>query len=124
MPSVRKAGKVGNRTGEPIDDYSGEYYQSSLQFIEDYAFVNKVFVLGPALETSSQSCRQVEPYSGQSYKSDGTQRVVPDGWDHEHCYVCGWTIEPGDSYWENQGGIVLCDKCYDFVSKDPQHGKR
>lgn len=40
--------------------------------------------------------------------------VIEDGWDHEHCDVCSVRIEPGDSYWMNEGSddVDLCEQCY------------
>ena len=116
---------MANRTGEPIDDYSSEYYQSSLQYIKGYDFCNKVFATVAALVTpnpdgSSTAVR----YLGQPLSIGGSQRIVTNGWDHEHCYVCMWTIGPGDSYWQNSAGDILCDECHAFVSTDPHHGKR
>jgi hypothetical protein len=114
-----------NRTGQKIDDYSSEYYQSVLQHIVDFEFVNKEFALAPALYTQLENGRKWEQYRGQSYQQDGSQWIVPDGWDHEHCSVCYWRISPGDSYWENTGHVVLlCDECYEFIINDEHLGKR
>jgi hypothetical protein len=114
-----------NRTGQRIDNYSSEYYQSVLRYIVDFDFVHRVYDLAPALYTQTESGKKWERYQGQQYVRDDTQWIVPDGWDHEHCSVCGWRIGPGDSYWENAGGIILlCDECHEFVSTDDRHGKR
>jgi hypothetical protein len=114
-----------NRTGQKIDDYSSEYYQSVLQHIVDFKFVNREFALAPALYTQLENGRKWEQYRGQSYQQDGSQWIVPDDWDHEHCSVCYWRIAPGDSYWENTGHVVLlCDECYEFIINDEHLGKR
>ena len=111
------------RSGDKIDDYSGEFYQSSLRYIEDYTFVNRVFAEAPALVTRHDSAVETKPYAGEPY-DPSFQTVEPKGWNHEHCYVCGWEIDAGYSYWENTTGLVLCDECHEFVVSDPQHGKR
>jgi hypothetical protein len=93
-------GGTAKRSGERIDDYSSEYFQSSLRYIDNYEFTNKVFASNPA-------------------------EAWPEGWiQHEHCCVCLWRITDGDSYWENPLGRLLCDECHDFVMADPAHGIR
>jgi hypothetical protein len=111
------------RSGDRIDDYSDEYFQNSLQYIEDYVFVNKVFESSPGLVTMNESSTETKPYAGEEY-DESIQKVVPDAWDHEHCYVCGWRIDDGYSYWQNAGGLVLCDECHHYVSTDERQGKR
>src|SRR3954471_14407369 len=41
-------------------------------------------------------------------------RLIPEGWDHDHCWVCNAKVEPGDEWWAaeppNEAG--LCLECH------------
>jgi hypothetical protein len=41
-------------------------------------------------------------------------RVVPGGWDHEHCLICGEHVYPGDEWWAMlpPDECGLCLACY------------
>lgn len=59
------------------------------------------------------------PYHGGLF--DETRfRLVRAGWDHDHCFVCIATIEPGDEWWAavppDEWG--LCLDCYQRLFKD------
>src|SRR5579871_238700 len=53
------------------------------------------------------------PYKGQDY-DPSRWRLVPGGWDHEHCFLCMKHILDGGTYWTNTGRdqIDLCEECY------------
>jgi hypothetical protein len=52
-------------------------------------------------------------FTGQDY-DPSRWRLVPGGWDHEHCFLCWKHIRDGDTYWSNTGRseIDLCEECY------------
>jgi hypothetical protein len=40
-------------------------------------------------------------------------RIVPGGWDHEHCSLCNTHIDPGDRFFHNPAyKEFLCTTCY------------
>jgi len=104
------------RSGEPISNWDDEYYQTSLRAIEDFEFTNHVFQTGPALVSrpDGSGWKSGKPYRGQPY-DPGQADVVEGSWNHDHCYVCGFRLEPGDSFWANRSGLTLCDVCHDYV---------
>ena len=109
------------RSGQPITNWGDEYYQSSLTAIKNFEFTNHVFQDGPALVSrpDGSGWKSGTPYRGQEFdpaKAD----VVEGAWDHDHCYVCGWRLESGDSYWANRDGVTLCDVCHDYVAANPK----
>jgi hypothetical protein len=53
------------------------------------------------------------PYHGSPF--DGARfRLVCAGWDHDHCFVCFVTVEPGDEWWaaEPPDEVGLCLECH------------
>jgi hypothetical protein len=45
---------------------------------------------------------------------DQEARIVPDGWDHEHCALCNTHIDPGDRFFYSQKHCeFLCVPCYE-----------
>jgi hypothetical protein len=41
-------------------------------------------------------------------------RLVKAGWDHDHCFICTATIQPGDAWWaaEPPDEVGLCLGCH------------
>lgn len=56
-------------------------------------------------------------YVGQSYRPEYT-RLVEDGWSHDHCEICWWSLyetdnpESGVGY-TTDGRTWLCSECYE-----------
>lgn len=45
-------------------------------------------------------------------------RLVPHGWDHEHCELCNTHIDPGHNAYSNSEGLWICVRCFDrYVSE-------
>jgi hypothetical protein len=44
--------------------------------------------------------------------------LVQGRWDHEHCIVCYFRIEPGYTYWQNGDGLIVCDVCHQHVQAE------
>jgi hypothetical protein len=72
--------------------------------------------LSPALV--SKDGRGTRPYyEGEDY--DPTiWDLIPDGYDHDHCVICLWTLtvsqDPEISIgWVNKDGAWLCNECYE-----------
>ena len=53
------------------------------------------------------------PWDGEPYDSS-KYTLQPDGWDHEHCFVCGLRVENGDSWWAASppDQLGLCEECH------------
>jgi hypothetical protein len=43
-----------------------------------------------------------EVYLGQMFDED-KYRVIPRGWEHEHCFLCWAKVLPGDKWWGQRG---------------------
>lgn len=57
-----------------------------------------------------------KPYTGQKIRTE-SQRIEPDGWEHDHCQICWWTLSEGDDPCRNQGYTYdgtkwVCTECF------------
>lgn len=57
--------------------------------------------------------RLLIPYQGETYDTERFT-IEKGAWDHEHCNVCGKTIEPMTLCWVTKSGhyVILCTGCY------------
>lgn len=114
------------------DNYEGiwgnSYYDDEFGEIEDRDFVQKVFRSRPSLISNTAlapddlakhpEARVYEdgtveiPYTGQDYDK-AKFRLVVESWDHVHCRPCRYSVDEGQTYWENGTGDELCDACYE-----------
>jgi hypothetical protein len=106
------------RSGFDLTSYNwpDEYYQVTLRTITDFAFTQRTFAPRSALVARHvrDGYREEVEYHGQPF--DASQFELVEGrWDHEHCAVCRFRLEPGHSFWENTTGMLLCDVCHDHV---------
>jgi hypothetical protein len=99
----------------PRDD---EYHQNLFSQITDRAFTQRTFSLRPSLVAKEpvNGLRLWKDYDGEDY--DPSKFTLVEGmWDHEHCFVCWFTIKEGFTYWENTKRVkLLCDACYEALS--------
>ncbi len=53
------------------------------------------------------------PYHGEPFDA-ACFRLVRGGWDHDHCYICTATVNPGDEWWaaEPPKEVGLCLACH------------
>lgn len=63
-------------------------------------------------------------YVGQQYDTTRT-RLVPDGWTHDHCEICWWTLHESEDEAEGvgytDGHNWICIECHGrFVAADSQ----
>lgn len=64
-------------------------------------------------------------YVGQKYNSEYT-KLEEDGWTHDHCEICWWTIHESDNREEGIGYTTdghrwLCSECYEqFIANKTQ----
>ena len=105
-------------------NWNDEYYQVVLRDLHTTDFVQGTFTAKPGLVARSQGGYTVSSeYHGQPFDAD-KQEVVPGHWDHEHCTVCRFRIEPGHTYWESRDTVwLLCDVCHDYVMRQVASGE-
>jgi len=91
-----------------------EFNRSTYAEFESKDFTKRVFYAVDALayyeEIDGEKYRTWGPYDGKPFDEDAC-KIVPGGWDHEHCVICGLTIHPGDEYLENKHEDILCFAC-------------
>lgn len=64
-----------------------------------------------------RSSERYYPVTEESPPSGADQRIIPGGWDHEHCELCHEHIDHGDFGYRDRDERWLCEKCYDrYVS--------
>lgn len=81
------------------------------------------FQPGPALvalnpEAMGEAPGTLHRYAGEDF-DPALFRLEPGVWDHEHCEVCNYSINPGFRYWEDPDGRCLCDACYEHYVAPP-----
>ena len=69
-----------------------------------------------------------EPYQGQPY-APRHARVIPGGWNHDHCFLCGATVTRGMDWWAAlpPDEVGVCPDCHDLLIRlrqDIQAGLR
>ncbi len=97
-----------------ITDWS--FYDSQMENeVTDCNFAQTTFHALPSLRAleSESGWFCSKPYHGEEFDPK-EWRIVPGGWDHEHCKLCFAKIIDGMSYWANGNEVViLCDRCFD-----------
>ncbi len=98
--------------------WGNPYYEEQVPAdLHASTFTRRTFAPGPALivieGTPGEMAGTTEKFCGQAY-DPATRRLEPEAWDHEHCDVCNFCIDPGFEYWESGDGcITFCDACYE-----------
>jgi hypothetical protein len=96
-----------------------EYHRKEFAQIFDRQFVQQTFASHAALLAKEpvNNHRILQDYHGEPYDASKFD-LVEEGWDHEHCSVCFFTVKDGHTYWENGDRIkLLCDACYETFVK-------
>jgi len=57
------------------------------------------------------------PAGNQTVPLDPESRVIPSGWDHEHCDLCKAHINVGEFGYCDPGERWMCEKCYEQYVK-------
>lgn len=106
------------RSGYTDNKWEDEYYQEPLRVIVDRNFSQKVFSPFDAIKSlkSDNGCFTMSPYRGEKF-NPAENYIVPQGWDHEHCDVCRFTIKTDYTFWVNKINQMLCDECHDYLLK-------
>lgn len=107
------------QAGAPEDEdaaWEREVAALKREALERCRFVRKTFSRLPMLVSKDRTDSGYVPcfpYTGQNY-DPSRWRLVPSGWDHEHCFLCSKDIRDSDTYWSNTGRskIHLCEECY------------
>ena len=95
------------------------YYRKAFAEIPDRRFEQRSFIPRAALVAKEpvDGWQMRKDYHGEPYDAASFD-LVEGMWDHEHCSVCWFRIENGNTYWENNGRVkLLCDACYEVFSK-------
>jgi len=63
------------------------------------------------------STERYAPPLDDTLPSGTAPRLVPGGWDHEHCELCREHIDNGDFGYQDKDDNWLCENCYDRYVK-------
>jgi hypothetical protein len=88
---------------------------------ETYAAKDISIVDGREVKTWTKLTRadgrgSVERYGPSEDKSSGSgthTKIIPGGWDHEHCQLCRKHIDDGDYGYRDRDDHWMCVSCYD-----------
>ena len=105
------------------DNYAGiwgnPYYDNEAVPLRRMIFTSGTFIKSPALVAINAvtGIHQEIEYKGQPF-DPRVWRLAPNGWDHQHCCVCQFSIAEGMTYWSTEDGRrILCDACYEHYIK-------
>lgn len=103
----------------PAQIWDGGYYQGLADELPAAAtFRPAVFAPRAAIAWQSPHGRLLSAAQPDAPAPDAN--VVPDGWDHEHCEICNFTILRGMHAWRTSDlNSWLCDACYDQYRAGP-----
>jgi hypothetical protein len=107
------------RSGWPTEgrDWNSEYYRTGIEQLTDRNFSHFTFAPRPALRARMpmNGYRVEREYTGGDFSSEEWE-LIDGRWDHQHCTVCYFRIEPDHTYWSNGQGLIICDTCHEYVS--------
>jgi hypothetical protein len=94
---------------EGIDAVAEEYAAPDVSIVD-----GREVKIWTKLERADGAGRQSRyyPEDNQIGPPDPNTRVVPGGWDHEHCALCNEHIEAGQFGFRDPGERWMCEKCY------------
>jgi hypothetical protein len=89
-------------------------YRVRLVLDKGLTWAHKQFASPDAFEQLSaqggRMWRRAEP--GDELRTDG--KIIPCGWDHEHCELCWTHIDPSNPHgYESANGDWVCARCYE-----------
>jgi|GEM_PF-1572296 len=96
-------------------DAVAESYDSQDVSIVDGREVRKWTKLGRADKKGHES--RYYPAQEQSSGVDDPSRIIPSGWDHEHCDLCKAHIDAGVFGNRDPDGRWMCESCYEKYVK-------
>lgn len=89
------------------------YHTDLFEEITDLRFQHHTFKMGPALISEDGT---IQKYNGEAFDAEYWV-LAPEGWTHEHCYICNFAINEQHTYWLNDDDDCLCDSCYEYFVK-------
>jgi len=105
---------------DPTWGWEKKKFQGSDAVAEDYLASESSIVDGRDVKVwtkvelvGGRGASRYYPASDQSLPPNSEQRLIPGGWEHEHCDLCRSHIDAGESGYCDPGGRWLCDKCYE-----------
>ena len=87
--------------------------KESVEWVRKLKWKKKKWIARAALASKGST----SDYVGQKYNLEKT-KLIEDGWSHDHCEVCWWTLcesdnpEEGEGYTTN-GHTWLCGECFE-----------
>ncbi len=93
-----------------VDAIAEEYKAKDISIV-DGREVKTWTKLVPAQSQGGESRHY--PASDQGSGLDTRSRLVPSGWDHEHCELCNTHIDAEDFGYCDPGERWMCEKCYE-----------
>jgi hypothetical protein len=99
--------------------HANDERQRSEAFVRTLPFVRRRYSDKDMLETlepNSDGYYASSVYHGERF-DPAKFRVVPGGWDHEHCYLCWAKVLAGEEWWAThppnfEDEIGLCLDCH------------
>jgi len=87
--------------------------KESVEWVREQPWKKEKWVARAALISKGST----SDYVGQKYDPEKTE-LVEDGWSHDHCEVCWWTLCESDNQVEGEGYTTnghawLCSECYE-----------
>ena len=80
------------------------------------------WALSPVLIEETDEGKVTSKYLGQEYDPEKAE-YVENGWNHDHCVICGWVLDDAPDEEHNtgytDGECWVCTECYErFVKED------
>ena len=61
----------------------------------------------------SRGLSRCYPARDQNQRPDTNPRIIPGGWDHEHCQLCNEHVDIGEFGYRDSEENWICGKCYE-----------
>ncbi len=94
------------------DNWKKTDIKESVEWAREHQWIKQKWVARAALMSKGSA----SDYVGQKYNPEQTE-FVEDGWNHDHCEICWWSLhedddpEHGEGYTTN-GYQWLCTECF------------
>jgi hypothetical protein len=99
-------------------EWEVDHIKKEVIVCRQYTWERKKWVSGPVLVHKKSG--RISQFHGQKYDPT-TIDYIENGWTHDHCYICYWTLSDsedetvGTGY--TDGGDWLCTECYERFVK-------
>ena len=101
------------------DEWKFDHVVEEIEECKKSKWEKKKWSPSPAL--TDKSGTKSTKYRGQKYNSKYT-KYEKDGWDHDHCEICWWTLHESEKEESNTGYTNgynwICSECYEQFIKE------